>query len=428
VVPVTSATILEARIDALAANVRSSWAFASDTSIGFAQAILVGIADNVPASEPVGDQLTYGGIPAVARVGFQASIHAADFDAASFLQGVDRISGRPKNGREQLRHDDIAMLGIANGLSRCDGSDSATADRKRWLLEIIAETGHHVAWSLRARQLAGDLLDGAGRLRADTTDDPNARALDLVLRNAWPQPYHRTSLIGAEERREILSALLTTKAPPDGELERNTVWLASLHLLAKRMASEIVPDFNTLVEALKATQSALRRWVWDERPNRSGIGPARWLIDDESHVQAFLWAILEPRFGDQLVDEQYLPGYGLKQARFDFGLTNLKTIVEVKIARKAGDFSKIEEEVAGDLGLYFSQPERFDRMVVYIYDDSDRPHAEHYDTLRSALKQRDTRIVDVIVVLRPGKLPNRNARAPWAPDPVTPVRARQIKK
>jgi hypothetical protein len=145
-------------------------------------------------------------------------------------------------------------------------------------------------------------------------------------------------------------------------------------------------------------------------------------------VQAFLWAILEPRFGDQLVDEQYLPGYGLKQARFDFGLTSLKTIVEVKIARRAGDFSKIEEEVAGDLGLYFSQPERFDRMVVYIYDDSDRPHAEHYDTLRSALKQRDTRIVEVIVVLRPGKLPNRNSRAPWVPDPLTPVRTRKTKK
>ena len=408
-VSLTPATILEARIAALSKSLDSSWAFASDTSIGFAQTILSLTAAPLPSLEPPGDQLTYGGIPALARAGFQ-SLH---FDAGKFLQAVDRIRGRPKSGREQLGNDDIALLGIANGLARCDGSDQATVARKRWLLDIVAETAHAVAWSHRARQLAGDLLDGAGRLRADPTEDPNARAMDLVLRNHWPEPYSRTALVGPEERREIITALLSSELPPDGELERTAIWLASLHLLVQRMATDLVPDYNTLVEALKATQSALRRWVWDERPNRSDIGPARWLIDDESHVQAFLWAVLEPRFGDQLFDEQYLPGYGLKQARFDFGLANLKTIVEVKIARTARDFTKIEEEVAGDLGLYFSESDRYDRMVVYVYDDSDRPHPEQYDTLRSALKQRDRRIVDVIVVLRPGKMPNRNARQPW---------------
>lgn len=421
-VPVTAATILEARIAALTKSLESSWALASDTSIGFAQIILAGITGLVPLMEPLGDELAYGGIPSVARTGFQAS-HVANFDPHSFLQAVDRIRGRPKNGREQLGNDDIALLGIANGLARCDGADKTTADRKRWLLDIIAETGHAIAWSQRARQLAGDLLDGVGRLRADPTKDSNARALDLVLRHHWPQAYSRTALVGPEERREVIAALLSSELPPDGELERGAVWLASLHLLVQRMASDLVPDYNTLVEALKATQSALRRWVWDEKPNRSDISPARWLIDDESHVQAFLWAILEPRFGDQLFDEQYLPGYGLKQPRFDFGLANLKTIIEVKIARSARDFTKIEEEVAGDLGLYFSEPDRYDRMTVYVYDDSDRPHPEHYDTLRSALKQRDQRIVDVIVVQRPGKLPNRNARQPWAPvAPTTPKR------
>lgn len=58
-------------------------------------------------------------------------------------------------------------------------------------------------------------------------------------------------------------------------------------------------------------------------------------------------------------------------------------------------------------------PERYDRMVVYVYDDSDRPYPEQYNTLRSAPTQRDRRIVDVIVVPRPGKIPNRDARQPW---------------
>ncbi len=408
----TAATILEDRLSALTTTVKDSWALASDTSIGFALAVLAGFAGLAPVPEMLGGDLTYGGIPAVARTGFQAS-SPGSFDPHLFLQAVDRIRGRPKNGRDQLGDDDIALLGIANGVSKCDGVDGAHDERKRWLLAIIAETGHAPTWTQRARQLAGDLLDGAGRLRADPAMDVNARTLDLVLRNSWPQAYGRTALIGPDERREILAALLSSELPPDGELERSAVWLVALRLLIQKMATDLVPDYNTLVEALRATQSALRRWVWDEKPNRQDISPARWLIDDESHVQSFLWAILEPRFGDQLYDEQYLPGFGQKQPRFDFGLANLKTIVEVKIARTQRDFPKIEEEVAGDLGLYFSEPERYDRMLVYVYDDSDRPHPEQYDTLRSSLTQRDRRIVDVIIVQRPGKMPNRNARQPW---------------
>jgi len=212
-----------------------------------------------------------------------------------------------------------------------------------------------------------------------------------------------------------MEALLSTPMPADGDMERAAIWLAALRHLVRRISTALVPTYESLAETLKAAQSALRRWVWDSKPNRQGIGPARWLIDDESHVQAFLWAILEPRFGDDLVDEQYLPGFGQKQPRCDFGVIGLKTIVEVKIVRSAADFPKIEEEVAGDLGLYFSDPERFDRMIVFVYDDSDKVHPERYDTLRSALQLRDERVNDVIIVQRPGMIPGRSLRGPWAP-------------
>ena len=207
-----------------------------------------------------------------------------------------------------------------------------------------------------------------------------------------------------------MEALLSTPLPADGELERAAVWLGALTLLVRRISAELVPDIDALVETLRATQSALRRWVWDAKPNRNGIAPARWLIDTEAHVQAFLWAVLEPRFGDELVDEQYLPGYGQLQPRFDFGITGLKTIVEVKIARTASDLVRIEEEVAGDLGLYFSDPTRYDRLVVYIYDDCDHACVERYDTLRATLLHRDMRIKDVIIVRRPSMIPDRAKR------------------
>ena len=216
-----------------------------------------------------------------------------------------------------------------------------------------------------------------------------------------------------------MEALLTSPLPTDGELERAAVWLEALTVLVRRISAELVPDIDTLVDTLRATQSALRRWVWEAKPHRHGVAPARWLIDTEAHVQAFLWAVLEPRFGDWLVDEQYLPGYGQMQPRFDFGVTGLKTIVEVKIARSVIDFAKIEEEVAGDLGVYFSVPMRYDRLVAYIYDDCDVARAERYDTLRTALLQRDTRISDVIIVRRPSMIPDRSGRQAWVPSSIT---------
>jgi hypothetical protein len=371
-----------------------------------------GLFDQIAAAD---SNLVYGGIPALARSGFLSCGHSGA-DAESFTKAVDRLRGRPSGGREQLRDDDLAVLGIAAGIAATEGTGRAATDRRTWLLGIASETADPNAWSHRARLLAADLLDGAGRVRADPRGGADALAMDLVLRNAWSSAFASVVPVGAKQRQQLMEALLSTPLPAVGELERAAVWLAALTILVRRISAELVPDVDTLVETLKSTQSALRRWVWDEKPNRAGIAPARWLIDSEAHVQAFLWAILEPRFGDQLVDEQYLPGFGQKQPRFDFGVTGLKTIVEVKIARSAGDFAKIEEEVAGDLGLYFSDPARYDRMAVYIYDDSDLAHTERYDTLRTALLQRDGRIRDVIIVRRPGILPNRNKRQTWAPD------------
>jgi len=414
VVPLNHARILEAKLVALEAIVAGSLPLASETSRGFAEAVLpdrTALFANAPALP--GD-LDYGGIPALARAGYRAT-SGAGFDADAFLRAADRLRGRSRGGRDQLGPDDLALLGIAAGIAAAGDADGLGAERRKWLLDIASENVEPNAWSNRARQLAADLLDGAGRLRADPQPSTDALATDLVLRQRWPDAFATVPPIAAERRQVLMAALLSSPSPAQGELERAAIWLAALDLLVRRMSSELVPDYNSLVAMLEATQSAFRRWVWDARPNRSGIGPARWLIDSEAHVQAFLWAILEPRFGDGLVDEQYLPGYGQKQPRFDFGIRELKTIVEVKIARRPDDLSRIEEEVAGDLGLYFTNLQIWDRMVVYIYDDSNVPHSERYDTLRSALLQRDPRIRDVVFIQRPGMIPPRNRRAPWTP-------------
>lgn len=411
-VSLTPAGILEAKIAALEAIVAGSLSLASETSLGFARAVLADRAALFANISPSGD-LDYGGIPALARAGYLAG--STGFDATAFMRAVDRLRGRSKGGRDQLGTDDLALLGIATGIAAADDTDGLGSERRKWLLGIANENSEPTVWSNRARQLAADLLDGAGRLRADPQDSADALATDLVLRKRWPDAFATVPPIAVERLRGLMASLLSSPSPAEGDLERATIWLATLDLLIGRMSAELVPDYSSLVAMLEATQSAFRRWVWDARPNRGGIGPARWLIDTEAHVQAFLWAVLEPRFGDDLVDEQYLPGFGQKQPRFDFGIRRLKTIVEVKVARSASDFAQIEEEVAGDLGLYFTDLPRWDRMVVYIYDDSNVSHSERYDTLRSALLQRDARLRDVVFVQRPGMIPPRNQRGPWSP-------------
>ena len=138
--------------------------------------------------------------------------------------------------------------------------------------------------------------------------------------------------------------------------------------------------------------------------------PARWLIDKEPDVQALLLAVLYPHFVDQLEDEQYLQGFGLRQGRFDFAVTSLGVIVEVKVMRSTADVHDIEAAIAEDLALYFKDGNPFKTMIVYIYDDSDRPEPEKYPTICDALKRRSERIIEVIVVQRPSMIPNRGNR------------------
>ena len=363
-------------------------------------------------------EMAYGGVPAIAMTGFGVGAKACGSEPPptpamdAFLEGLRRLRGRPSGGRDELFGDDVETLGIADGLSRIATLRPAVAeDAKSWLAAITDGPAAGPTWSRRMCALAGDLLDQRGRLRTDIgLADIDAVALDLTLRNVWSGTFSTVAQIGRERQVVALEQLLIRATPLVGELDRAAAWICALHQLVHGAADSLVPSVDEVVQVLRETQGALKRWVWEDGAGRIQAGPARWLIDSEPHVQAFLWAILYPKFGAQLRDEQYLPGFGLKQPRYDFGVANLKLIVEVKFIRAVGDFKKIEEEVAGDTGLYFSDPAHFDQMVVYVYDDADEHHPERYDALRNALRQRDSRIVEVVIVRRPGMLPNRTNR------------------
>ena len=191
--------------------------------------------------------------------------------------------------------------------------------------------------------------------------------------------------------------------------DRNAVWLSLTEALLAELRAPRLPTLASLLALLTHVQFALNRWPWEER-SRRGVAPSRWLIDDEADVQALLWTILAPAYGPDLVDETYLPHTGQVQPRADLAILSLRLIIEVKFLRTPADFRAVEEQVAGDSGLYFREPGRFDRMVVFVYDDCDRPQPERYAGLVTALKRRE-RIAEVVIIRRPSMIPDRVSRA-----------------
>ena len=362
----------------------------------------------------------FQGYPALARAGFGLAAARGEMaDAtqmARFIQFTEQQRGRPRSRQAELAGDALALLGIADGLRAVQrmgaGNAQGLETARRWTRALLEQHGGSDARLGRARLLASDLLDDEGRFgrRVAQSDDTRVAALDLCLWRGWSDVLRNVEHADAGRRRQLFKALLTAEPPGQGEVVHAASWLCALDVLTDAMATVVVPDVNQVSRILARTQGSFRRWRWEKRTRREGRMRARWLIDKEADVQAFLLAVLYPYFGDDLEDEQYLQGFGLRQGRFDFAVTSLGLIVEVKVMRTASSVADIEAEIADDLALYFNRENPFKALIVYIYDDNDAPQPERYPTIRDSLKRRDERIIDVVVVQRPSMIPDRDGR------------------
>lgn len=372
-------------------------------------------ARDLLAAIPGESALAYGGAPEVAAAGYRLGARLPGADAVAlgqrFRDGVGRLRARPRDPGPLLGNQ-LLLLGLADGVAVARLTDGLlTPGTDAWLVELLGARPPLDTAMQRVRDLALDLLDGRGRVRANLdAADPYAVAIELALRGAWPTTFAGTAPPAADARELALAQLLFGEPPTPGDLARAAVAWCALDALTRASVAAIAPRVETVVEVLRATQTALRRWVWELKPRTKNAPLAQWRLDNEYHIQSVLWMVLYPLFGDALRDEEYLQGCGLTQPRADLAITTLRAIIEVKFARSPADFAVIEEEVAGDLGLYFVNAALFDHMVVYVYDDADDHRPEEYDRLRNALRTRDSRIREVVIVRRPGKLPPRATR------------------
>lgn len=221
-------------------------------------------------------------------------------------------------------------------------------------------------------------------------------ALDWIL----DQDVEKNPFDSVERRS--LRAIILEKALAE-TIEQQSAYQAAL--LWKSLRSAISEKVGVLLKSsseisyiLTQFESCLRRWRWDDINLEK---PVRWPIQSEREVQDILWIILRSRFPD-LEDEDTLPKFGHSTYKADLGIPSLKLLIEVKFARKAADFKKIEKEVLEDKEPYLSAPERYREILVFIYDDS--CSVQEHSTTQRALK-RIQGIADVIIVNRPSQLP-----------------------
>lgn len=361
-----------------------------------------------------------GGYRALAQAGYKLACNSNTLINTElsdrFMQCIEQQRDRPLQRQAEIAGDTLVLLGIADGLNAVEKRGQPDVQRleaaRTWVRDLLEKHGGSDVWLGQARLLASDLLNDQGRFgrRLAQSDDVRMAALDLCLWQNWTDVLRNVEHPDTEQRRELLKTLLTAQPPSKGEMLRAAVWLCALDVLIGGVAATTVPDAPQVAQILAETQGSFQRWRWETSATRRETMPARWLIDKEADVQAFLLAVLYPYFVDQLEGEQYLQGFGLRQSRFDFAITSLGLIVEVKVMRTSSDVNQIENEIAEDLALYFKEINPFRTMIVYIYDDRDDPEPEKYSVIRDALKRRSPRILDVIIVRRPSMIPNRDKR------------------
>lgn len=239
----------------------------------------------------------------------------------------------------------------------------------------------------------------ASRGIATSTDDDGKELLQRLIRGELPDdPFHAQVLLAALDwTRRAAPITLPGQATPE-----------------------------TVAQLLAEAPRALQQWPWEDKPKTKNSRSAKWHIDNEYHVQALLWAMLAPVFPD-LKREEYAPPVGPIQPRIDFGIPSLRLLVEVKFARTRSALKETVNEIAQDNSNYFTKPGLYDRLLVFVWDNSG--HSEDHAIICEGMRAYD-RVVDAVIVSRPGHMTDDLAvpadsagEAPAEPSPRTQHRS-----
>jgi hypothetical protein len=290
--------------------------------------------------------------------------------------------------------DGLALLGVALGI--CRDAAGAAGQHRAWLLSLLQRSMQAESapgWNLSLRAAAVELLsEGREPARPDLVADDLRVALAA-----------KSCLVDTQASRANAWSLISgLQGEPDG-MTRAAAQLAALSWML-REASTLQPTSTSVSDVarlLSGVGRSMRRWAWESKPRTPRSAVARWVIDNEYHVQDMLWAVLAPVFPD-LDDEEWLKSLGQHHPRADLAIPSLHLIVEVKFARKEGkSFSDLIQEVAADASTYLQEGSSYTSIIAFIWDDAARTE-EHAELRQGLLRIRG--VVDAIVLPRPQKM------------------------
>jgi len=209
--------------------------------------------------EDVLNQMTgdavYGGYPEVAGLGYKIAINSNDNNKLldTFLDGVRRQRSRSLEALGALSLDDVALLGFAEGLLAAKKANHTLEvdDLQQWLLDLINLEPKRKIWTSRLRDLAGDLLDGKGRLYSlPDWIDLNAASLEIVLKDTWHEYQPNSDFLTLDFFQDLLGRLMKHANPKTSQVEEVIIWLKALDLLIEQNSKFLFPKTDTAISML----------------------------------------------------------------------------------------------------------------------------------------------------------------------------------
>lgn len=324
----------------------------------------------------------------VAALGYCAKAQLLEGSEIGLLrEEIEHLSGRDffAPGRPlRFEADGVALLGVALGAAAVNAGGP-------WLRDLATKaSGTADPWQQGLARAARVSIGEVG-LRISPPD----LALALAARNAG---------VARDDDWDAAWTMAASLAPHDDGMTRDAVRLAVFENILVRQAHVAIGGAGP--EELKALLGnagrSLKLWQYEEKGRTPRSAPGRWEVENEYHVQALLWIILAPVFGD-LEDEENLPSVGHKHPRADLGIPSLRTIIEVKFMRSTGQraCADVIEQVAADASLYLSKPSSYDNIIAVVWDDC--AQTEQHHELRSGLESIRG-ISAAIIIPRPAKM------------------------
>ena len=359
-------------------------------------------------------------LPSVAALAFSVARRANETMLTSLETGLKRAVGRDASAAAKgvALHSPPVLVGLVLG---ADHFKERAPHYVGWCRDVIQAL--RATSSAKVDGLAVYAAVRAGMAVPASVDVEGSTALELAAQE-WLLSLPGANARPAAQRKALRQALVEQALREDTSNrmahEAALIW-HSVQGAISEGTNDLLRSPETVVHMLKQFESSMKRWRWDPPGLKT---PIRWPVLAEREVQDILYLMLRSVFLD-IEDEDTLPKFGHSTYRADFGIPSLGLLVEAKYARSAADFKAIEKEVLEDIVPYLQTPERYSRIVVFIYDHS--ASVQVHETTVRALR-RAPGIEGVVIASRPSHLPlEQLAPAPEA-GPTSKARALTSKR